>query len=90
MAKKKIFRTERLGALSDGVFAIAMTLLVLDLKIPDGHKIGFVQVLDGVLPKLDSWAISFFVIGAAWILHHNVQSMLKRTTTTVMLSGPPR
>jgi len=84
MAKRKIFRTERLGAISDGVFAIAMTLLVLDLKMPDAPEQPFVDVLGSVFPKIEGWAFSFFVIGATWVLHHNLLSWVKRTTTAFL------
>lgn len=81
MRKKKVFRTDRLGALSDGVFAIAMTLLVLDLKLPDGNLEDFRQVWVDASQKFDYWIISFLVIGASWVLHHDVLSLLKRTNT---------
>ena len=64
----------RMEALSDGVFAIAMTLLVLELKVPDLpksasatellHKIG-----EG-MPSLFSFLISFLYCGLLWVMHH--------------------
>ncbi|MDX1386332.1 MAG: TMEM175 family protein [bacterium] len=85
MARKHlVFKTDRFGSLSDGVFAIAMTLLVLDLKMPDNGDLPFIQVFTGMLSRIEAWIFSFFVIGALWILHHNVLSLLKRTTTTFL------
>ena len=65
---------ERLVFFSDAVFAIAITLLALDIRLPSG----FGSLSDGALlralldiwPKYLSYAISFLVIGGFWIGHH--------------------
>ena len=66
----------RIEALSDGIFAVAMTLLVIELKLPDPHAIGSVDelasALIGLLPKVASWIISFFVLAIFWIAHHRL------------------
>ncbi len=62
---------ERLAALSDGIFAVAMTLLVLDLRVPprkavrSGHELG--QVLLGLAPQLVAYIMSFLTLGIFWI-----------------------
>ena len=81
---RKHFSTDRFGALSDGIFAIAMTLLVLELKMPDLGNTPFKEVFIAVAPKVEGWIFSFFVIGALWVLHHNVLSLIKRTTTAFL------
>ena len=60
-------RKERLELFSDGVFAIILTLLVLDLKVPEGRG---VEGLRAAMPGLLVHAGAFFVIGMAWITHH--------------------
>ncbi|HWZ20947.1 MAG TPA: TMEM175 family protein [Ktedonobacteraceae bacterium] len=82
--------TGRLEAFSDGVFAVAITLLVLNLKlIPDdvlAHgdfwgKSG----LGGQLPTLVAFVTSFATIGIMWINHHRLFNYIKRTDTGLML-----
>lgn len=72
--KQTAFDAGRIGALSDGVFAIAMTLLVLDLKLPDlGQGLdreAFADVLMEQGPRFMSWLISFAVLCRLWISHH--------------------
>ena len=58
---------ERLELFSDGVFAIILTLLVLDLKVPEAA--GWAG-LRAALPGLAVHAGAFYVIGMAWITHH--------------------
>lgn len=59
---------ERLIFFSDAVFAIAITLLVLDLRLPDNS--GGVLDFSAMGPKLFGFALSFAVIGAYWLYHH--------------------
>jgi uncharacterized membrane protein len=60
---------ERLVFFSDAVFAIAITLLVLDLKSPLGSG-GF--ALAPLIPKIAGFGLSFFVIGRYWLAHHGL------------------
>jgi uncharacterized membrane protein len=65
----------RIVAFSDGVFAIAITLLVLALDIPDhlhGESVG--EALWDQRDNLLAYALSFAVIGRFWVVHHNVFS----------------
>jgi TMEM175 potassium channel family protein len=85
--------TGRLEAFSDGVFAVAITLLVLNIKIPG------VDVPASQLPNdtqlwstlLDEWPMlaayttSFATIGVMWINHHRLYTHIKRTNTMLML-----
>jgi uncharacterized membrane protein len=59
---------ERLVLFSDAVFAIAITLLVLDLRVPDGGAF----TLGPLIPKLLGFAISFYAIGQYWMAHHRL------------------
>jgi uncharacterized membrane protein len=61
----------RIVAFSDGVFAIAITLLVLNLHVPEGVKDGQLgTVLWNQHQDLFSYALSFAVIGRFWVIHH--------------------
>src|SRR5260370_33926178 len=74
---------ERLAALSDGIFAVAMTLLVLDLHVPVSETIQSEQALwealIRVLPSLLPYLMSFLTLGIFWLgqqtqLNHFKQS----------------
>jgi uncharacterized membrane protein len=62
---------ERLAALSDGLFAVAMTLLVLDLKVPAGRAIesdqALLAALGELLPRLMIYLMSFLTLGIFWV-----------------------
>jgi uncharacterized membrane protein len=65
--------TSRLEAFSDGVFAIAITLLVLEIKVPEleeGHTLAR-SVLD-LWPSFAAYLTSFAIIGIIWVNHHAV------------------
>jgi uncharacterized membrane protein len=73
--------TNRTEAFSDGVLAIAITLLVLDLRVPPrdppgGESLG--RALAHEWPSYFAYVTSFLVIGIIWVNHHRVFSMLKR------------
>ena len=63
------FDYDRTVALSDGVFAIALTLLVLNIPIPNGDGDLWDQLRD-LLPNLGAYALSFVVIATMWRYHH--------------------
>ena len=72
---KKEFQLERIILFSDAVFAIAITLLVLEIKVPHvGEDINnsLINILIGMTPKFIGFFISFFVIGQYWIVHHKL------------------
>ncbi len=62
--------TNRLEAFSDGVFAIAITLLVLDLRVPVGAEHDLAAALLRRWPNYASYVVSFLVIGIIWVNHH--------------------
>jgi uncharacterized membrane protein len=68
------FEKSRLEALADGIFAVALTLLVLDIKLPDGMNFATNDALWRQLADLERhfaiYVISFVVIGMYWISHH--------------------
>src|SRR5690606_17996305 len=60
---------DRVAYYSDAVYAIAMTLLVLDLRIPEGAT-SAIEVLQTEYPSYLAFALSFLIIGYSWIAHH--------------------
>ena len=69
--KENEIEFSRIVAFSDGVFAIAITLLVLNLKIPEHlHDADLTAVLLEQWPDLFAFALSFAVIGRFWVIHH--------------------
>ncbi|HEY7198946.1 MAG TPA: TMEM175 family protein [Candidatus Dormibacteraeota bacterium] len=70
------YGTSRLLAFSDGVFAIAITLLVLSIPLPDLNPDApdlnqqLIAALRNLLPFLAGFGLSFVLIGAHWIIHH--------------------
>jgi len=72
---------ERLVFFSDAVFAIAITLLVIEIRLPDVHRIfddqGLVDALVTILPGYVSYIVSFVVIGSLWLKHHDMFRMIR-------------
>ncbi len=69
----------RLKNLSDGVFAIALTLLVLDLRLPEAVLAGNLNTkLLELAPKVVVYLISFVVIGGAWGSHQRMLAQIER------------
>jgi uncharacterized membrane protein len=76
----------RVEAFSDGVLAVAITLLVLDLKVdregPDGHSLAY--QLAHTWPSYVAYATSFFLIGTIWVNHHAMFNLIS-TVDRVLL-----
>ena len=74
--------TGRIEAFSDGVFAIAITLLVLDLKVPHADALRDGRLLAALLaqwPGFAAFLTSFATILVMWVNHHRLFSMVKRS-----------
>ncbi|MDQ2943183.1 MAG: TMEM175 family protein [Candidatus Dormibacteraeota bacterium] len=76
--------TTRLEAFSDGVFAIAITLLVLEIKVPPLDTVLGAELLR-LWPSYLAYAVSFLVIGAIWINHHAMFRHIVRADGTLLL-----
>ena len=74
----------RLEAFSDGVIAIIITIMVLELKIPHGSDWHSLQTL---APKFLSYIISFMYIAIYWSNHHHLLHTLKHVTGSVLWSN---
>jgi uncharacterized membrane protein len=79
---RRFVGTTRLEAFSDGVFAIAITLLVLDLAIGTSGS-PWERLVDG-WPFYLAYAVSFLTIGAAWIVHTLITDRLARADLTLL------
>ncbi|HEX9340525.1 MAG TPA: TMEM175 family protein [Thermoplasmata archaeon] len=74
----------RLLTLADGIFAIAMTLLVLDLRLPDGSNADLATQLVGLRSAFLTFVISFVVLGVFWFAHHQTFHFLVRVNRTLV------
>lgn len=84
-AKPPVITTARIEAFSDGVFAIASTLLVLQLNLPPdlGSNPTDAQLTQALLheaPSYFSFILSFIVIGRYWLVHHQLFDKIERGT----------
>src|SRR5271163_2981964 len=82
--------TNRLEAFSDGVFAIAITLLVLEIRVPasDIHTASELwAVLGEKWPSYVGYALSFLVIGVMWINHHALFEYIKRVNRPLLVAN---
>ena len=78
---KKEFQLERLILFSDAVFAIAITLLVIEIKIPEIHEKpvtenAVLHKLAELIPKFVGFLVIFLLIGQYWIVHHRMFSFV--------------
>jgi uncharacterized membrane protein len=76
----------RIGAFSDGVMAVAITLLVLNIQVPTldhGQTLG--NALVDLLPSLGAFALAFALVGRFWVIHHNLFEKLRAFDSTLML-----
>jgi uncharacterized membrane protein len=69
----------RLEAFSDGVFAIVITLLILDIRFPEVDYSQFAEAMRSVLPRILAYVMSFIIIGLYWVSHHNSMQVVKKT-----------
>ncbi len=71
----------RLEAFSDGVLAIIITIMVLELKVPHGADI---QALEALLPVFLSYVLSFIYVGIYWNNHHHMFQATKRVSGGIL------
>jgi len=77
--------TSRIEALSDAVFAIAMTLLVLGVALPPGFsREDFTPALISLWPNIAAYIVSFLVLAVYWIGHHNQFFWIERVNRTFL------
>lgn len=84
---KSFMSLNRFEAFRDGVFAIAMTLLVIEIKVPDLSEATAstaINTLIHTVPHILSYITSFLVIGVIWLNHNALFHLLKRVDRTVL------
>lgn len=74
----------RVEAFSDGVFAIAITLLVLEIKVPEDAKDNLWSTLGAQWPSYAAYVVTFLVIGIMWVNHHTVFGYIARVDRTLL------
>lgn len=75
----------RVLALSDGVFAIILTLLVLEIHVPElSDDQGLGDALREIRPSMVAFLISFVVVGNAWARHRDLFALIRRTDRAVI------
>jgi uncharacterized membrane protein len=78
--------TSRIEAFSDGVFAIAITLLIIEVHVPAReHAESLGHALLDLWPSYLGYLTSFLTIGVMWINHHHVFSLIDRVDRTMLL-----
>jgi uncharacterized membrane protein len=77
--------TSRLEAFSDGVFAIAITLLVLDIHVPEPGSGRLGHELLAQWPSYAAYVVSFLTIGIIWINHHAAFSRLRAVDQSILM-----
>jgi uncharacterized membrane protein len=79
-ARMEAFTTTRVTTLVDGVFAIVLTLLVLDLHAPvASNRDALIAALRAIAPQIKSFLVSFIVLGVFWYGHHMEMHWIERS-----------
>src|SRR2546430_16957991 len=73
--------SERVAAFSDGVIAIIITIMVLELRVPHGSDI---NALAGLLPGFLAYILSFILVGIYWSNHHRMVFFTDRITGGIL------
>ena len=83
-----VISPERLKALADGVFAIVMTLLVLQLGVPVAKGLSketeLLRELGKLLPEFLIYVLSFQILGVFWVIHHSIFGFVRKYDTTLV------
>jgi uncharacterized membrane protein len=82
---------ERLEAFSDGVFAIAITLLVLEIRVPPPEDLAspgrLMAALGALWPSYLGYVISFITVGIMWANHHNLMRLVATVTHGLIMAN---
>jgi TMEM175 potassium channel family protein len=86
---RKEFQLERMILFSDAVFAIAITLLVIEIKIPEIHENvsdnALLHSLGHLIPKFVGFLVTFMLIGVYWTIHHRLFGHVTAYTSKLLL-----
>lgn len=76
--------TNRLEAFSDGVLAIIITIMILELKVPEGNDL---KALTALLPKFLSYIFSFIYVGIYWNNHHHLFQAIEKSNGKILVAN---
>ena len=85
LARAEEIEYDRVVFFSDAIFAIAITLLVVDLQVPDVPRLQSGQQLRESLPQMAGFVLSFAVIGLYWLAHHGLFRYIKGLNRQLIL-----
>lgn len=78
----------RIEALSDGIFAIVMTLLILEFHVPDlppnAPNVQVAPALFELWPKFFTYVVTFVGLGIYWVAHHNIYQFIHRSDRVLL------
>jgi uncharacterized membrane protein len=81
----------RLEAFCDGVFAIALTLLIIDIKIPStieiNNTVDLWLAISHIAPSIFAFVLSFIIILITWVNHHNSFTLIDKSSNTFIYSN---
>jgi uncharacterized membrane protein len=77
-------RTGRMEAFSDGVFAIAITLLILEITVPTGSQDDLLRAVGDQWPSYLAYVVSFSTIGGVWLAHTAITEYLGRANAMLI------
>jgi uncharacterized membrane protein len=84
-------QNSRLEAFSDGVFAIALTLLIIDIKIPSTIEINntadFWLAIKHIAPNIFAFVLSFIIILITWVNHHNSFTLIIKSSPSFIYAN---
>lgn len=82
---RRLRSPDRVVALSDGVFAIILTILVLEIKVPHNlsHE-SFQDALEELRPTLFAWILSFLITGMFWVAHRDIFARVRTVNRDVV------
>ena len=84
-------KNSRLEAFCDGVFAIALTLLVIDIKIPSSVTINntadFWLALQHIIPSIVAFLLSFIIILITWVNHHAALKLVNKSSASFIYAN---
>jgi uncharacterized membrane protein len=80
----RLSESSRVEAFSDGVFAIVITILVLDLRLPPHAPGHLLDALTGLWASLFAFSLSFLRVAVVWLNHHGLFSHVRRVNRTLL------
>src|SRR5207249_10984209 len=83
------YRTDRTEGISDGVFAVSLTLLILDVRPPEGGVSQLVHGLVLIAPRLGTFALRFAIVAYYWLVHHMLFGSLRGVEVALFSANMP-